>query len=102
VRCLPSEDLRLLSLEVRLSDFSAEAAESSDILRSSRSFLRCSRTVSTPCSSHLTEVPDAAKMTDEPVERRELDGATDTGRSDEDVTEAGRPELTFSTESRLD
>jgi len=37
-----------------------------------------------------------AEMTDEPVERRELDDATDTGWSDnpfEDATEAGQPVL---------
>src|SRR6266542_3982238 len=79
-----------------LSALSTEATESSDILRSSRSFLRCSQTVSRPCSSHFTEAPDAAETTDEPVERRELDDATDTGWSDdpfEDATEAGRPAL---------
>jgi hypothetical protein len=51
------------------------------------------------------EVPDVAETTDKPVERRELDDATDTGQSDdplEDATKAGRPEFTFSTESRLD
>jgi hypothetical protein len=53
------------ALEARLSDFSAEVAKSPDILRSSRSFLCCSRTVSR--SSHFTEVPDAVDMTDEPV-----------------------------------
>jgi len=79
-----------------LSALSTEATESSDILRSSHSFLHCSQTVSRPCSSHFTEAPDVAEMTDEPVERRELDDATDTGWSDnpfEDATEAGQPVL---------
>jgi hypothetical protein len=49
-------------------------------------------------------VSDAAE-TDEPVESRELDDATDTGCRDdpfEDATEARRPVFKFSIESRLD
>lgn len=48
---------------------------------------------------------DVPEMTDELVERRQLDDATDAGRNDdplEDATEAGRPVFIFSTEGRLD
>jgi hypothetical protein len=46
---------------------------------------------------------DVVERTDERVERRELDEATNTGRSDEpyeDETDGGRPELSVSTERR--
>jgi hypothetical protein len=63
-------------------DLSAEVAVSSDSLGSSHSLLHCSRTVSSPCSSHFTEAADPLETIDEPVESRELDDTTDTGLMD--------------------